>query len=126
MPTASVQKLFVWEDSGATLMARIVGNDNALVTQASISTITCKIVDTSGVTPTATPSITKTAVIFNALQTDAIWTADSTGYNFKHGILASQLPNGDTTYRVEYKFTPTTGEPFHAVFELTTGNLLGS
>ncbi len=64
--------------------------------------------------------------VFDTLQTDARWTEDSTGYNFRDDLAATKLPSGSTAYRVEYLFSPTVGEDWYVVFELTALDLLGS
>jgi hypothetical protein len=53
--------------------------------------------------------------VYDTLQTDARWTKDSTGYNFADAIGQAFFPIGDTEYRVEYLFTPTTGATYHWV-----------
>ncbi len=125
----TVLKANVFEDSGAALMARVVGNDATLVTQAAIASIDCKVFDAvAGGNPLAEPAVTVADSVFDTLQTDDRWTADSTGYNFRHDLPASALADGGKTYRVEYLFTPNAGlgEPFFVVFELTAVNLLTS
>lgn len=119
----------IYENSGAVLMARATGNSGAAVTQASLSSITYKVFDASSTTPytaIASGTLTIGSVIFDTLQTGAPWTADSTGYNFLWTAPASAFANLSSglnpdqhTYRVEILFTPTSGEVFWAVFELT-------
>lgn len=122
----------VFEDSGASLMARIKGGDGANITQASISSIAYSVFSlstTNGVTTgteTTTGTLTVSDVVFDTLQTDARWGKDSTGYNFRWDVPASVLANGDTTYRIEIKFTPTSGEAFHVVAEVETVGLYRS
>ncbi len=111
----------VFEDGGATCMARIIGQAGVAITQASLTSIGCKVFDLGGATPDtpiATSSLTISSVVFDTLQTDARWTYDTTGYNFLHAHAAATFPSGDTRYRVEYLFTPVSGAAFFAVFEL--------
>lgn len=125
MPTVGSTKAFVWEDSGASFMARVVGNDAANITQASITGITCKVFDSSG-TSVATPSITVANVVFDTLQTDARWTVDGTGYNFLHAMPDTVFTTGGETYTVEYMFDPASGSDFPCVYEVPARALLGS
>lgn len=127
-------------NAGVALMARIRGNNHALVTQASLSSITYTVYNVQPVvdgTGSATVVTTSTAltipsVIYDSLQQqDGLWVKDgpgnlgpdgSWGYNFKTVIPASNFTvaaSGDR-YRVDVKFTPTSGEPFRLPFEFTT------
>lgn len=125
MPAPSIHRATVFEDSGASCMARIVGNDAANATQASITGITYSVYngDTAIIEDSA---LTVATVVFDTLQTDARWTEDSTGYNFRHDLPATTFPTGDAVYRVEYVFNPVSGEDFAVVFELTALNVMGS
>ena len=126
MPSATITTGTVFEDSGASLMARVVDNDGTDITQSDITTIKYSVFDVSDPGAASNTGLNVSDVVFDTLQTDARWTKDSTGYNFRHDLPASALPEGDHVYRVEYKFTPASGEVFHVVFELATKNLLGS
>ena len=119
--TAKATQGECWEDGGSTNMTRQRGAAGALITQASLLTITYSVFDVSSATPdTAVDSgpVTIASSVFDTLQTDAIWTEDSTGYNFKHTIGASVLATPNHIYRTEYKFTPVSGEVFWKVFEV--------
>lgn len=122
MKPTDIIKATVWEDGGATNMARLKA-DGANVTQSVISSISYSVFDLDGSSPgTAVDSgsLTVANVIFDTLQTDGRWTADDTGYNFRHTIGASTLAEGNRRYLVEYIFTPSSAEVFPAVFELHT------
>lgn len=111
----------IWEDAGATLMARIVGQDGSNITQASLTAITCKVFDLNSATPdtaVSTPSITIADVVFDTLQTDSRWSFDTTGYNFRHSPSSANFSAGDHRYRIEYKFDPVSGDDFFVVFEV--------
>ena len=128
MPTqAQVWKCEAFEDAGLALMARVYGNSAVAITQASLSGITYTVIDkTTLAVVVASTALTVSSVVFDTLQTDARWVKDSTGYNFRHDLAAAALPDGDSTYRVEYTFTPTIAAVFKLVFEVATVNLLGS
>lgn len=121
MSASDIIKAVVWEDSAPTLLARIKKADGNYVTQAALTSITCKVYDLQGTTPdtaTATPTVTIASSIFDTLQTGGMWTADSTGYNFSHTQESTIFANGDHTYLVEYLFTPTSGGAWWVVFEV--------
>lgn len=116
----------VYEDSGFSLMARIYGQAATPITQSTISSVALKVFDVSSSTSVATATPVVATCIFDTLQTDAYWTKDATGYNFRYSTLASQVPNGGSRYRFEFTFTPTSGAVFPVVFEVPTMDLYGS
>lgn len=101
-----------WEDGAAVLMARVTDVNGDLVVQADISSISLIVEDKAikGTAVGASPyTITVSDVIFDTIQTPTnkpIWTADSTGYNFRYDTLAAQMPDGNKTYVFEFWFTP--------------------
>lgn len=111
-----------------TLMDRIYGNSNVLVTQASITSITYTVYlmstdyptdeDTkTAVTGHSAITVTKTSAVFDALQTGGTWTdsEDATGYNFKHQVDVSVnacFATAGRYYKVVYTFTPASGQKF--------------
>lgn len=115
----------VFEDSALFLMGRGRAPGAAYMLQADISAINLQVYQKgrpATIIDAQDPS--PAAVIFDALQTDARWTKDATGYNFRYQTLVTQLPRGNRTYVFEFKFTPTAGGPvFHAVFEVPTLDL---
>lgn len=108
----------IWEDGGASFMARIVGNDAVAITQAAITAITCAVVNAVTLASVATPTIAVASTVFDSYQTDARWTVDTTGYNFRHDMPASSFATGDTTYEIDYLFDPVSGENFPVVFRV--------
>lgn len=119
MPQATVFQAHVFEDGGAILMARVVGNAAAAITQASLAGITYSVHDlTADAAVVTSTALTVSAVVFDTLQTDALWTKDATGYNFKHAIGPSAFPTGKRKYAVEYLFDPASGNDFWVVFHL--------
>ena len=107
-------------------MGRVLGNDGAYLTQAVTSSITYLIHDITAGADIASGSLTVSSVIFDTLQTDGRWTEDDTGYNFGHAVQAAWFATPDHTYRVEYKFTPSSGQVFWVVFELMTSAIYTS
>ena len=119
-------KGYVNEDGGAIFLARVLGAAGTAINQASISSITVKVFDLDVTDPDTSvynATLTVSAVVFDTLQTDAIWTEDSVGYNFKHAMSASAFPTGDHNYRIEYKFTPASGEIFWVLYEVFATNV---
>jgi len=119
----------IWEDGGATPLARVTGADGAAITQASLTSISYKVFDLNSTTPStavATGTVTIATSVFDTLQTDAIWSEDTSGYNFKHTIASTVFTTGGHAYRVEYLFTPASGQPFWVVFELHTHEVMTS
>ena len=110
----------IYEDSGLTCMARIQGADASYITQATTSAITLAVFKNANTTATYTASLTVADVIGDVLQTDARWSLDSTGYNFRYSVVASVFDAGDATYRLEFKFTPTTGSQYWVIYEIDT------
>lgn len=113
----------IWEDSAATLMARVVGADGSYITQAGMTGISYKIFDLNSATPdTAIKSdnLVVANVVFDALQTDARWTEDATGYNFRwtQPADASVWATGGHRYRQEILFNPVAGDDFWLIYEL--------
>ncbi len=106
-------------------MSRVKGLSGSYITQASLSAITCKVYNNVGTLVTS-PTVTISSSVFDTLQTtDSRWTRDTTGYNFLFTIPAAAFPSVGL-YRVEFKFTPATGDPFHMVVRVHVLNLLQS
>lgn len=124
MAAIDIIKATIWEDSGCQIMARIVGNDAANIVQADITSITLDVYDQSSDTQTVTDeALTVASVVFDTLQTDARWTVDATGYNFRHTAEAAKFPTGGSRYRLEYNFNPASGENFIMVAEITAKSI---
>ena len=110
----------IYEDTGVTCMARIVGADSTAITQSTTSAITLAVFKNASTSATYTASLTVADVVFNTLQTDGRWNLDSSGYNFRYSAIASIFADGDATYRLEYKFTPTSGSQYFVIYEIDT------
>lgn len=129
-------------NAGVALMARIRGNSHALVTQASVTSITYSVwdvqayLDSNGETDATavvtTTSMTVSAVVFDALQqSDGLWTKDGPGrlgpdlawgYNFKFVVPAVSftVARSGHRHRVDVLVTPVSGEQFRLPFEFDT------
>ncbi len=118
----------VLEDGAALCMARVQGLDAVNITQASLAVggLTGKSIRMDDPTIIIGLTLVITTNIFDALQTDARWTVDALGYNFRHIVPASALSAGAKQYSVEYIFTDTNGDTFPVVFEITTKPILTS
>ena len=125
-----------FEDSGVSLMARVYGHAATVITQATISSITYTVTEhdtqenaedgANGTSIITSTSLTVSAVVFDTLQTDARWTKDSTGYNFRYDSVAADRTNGGVWHRYEVKFTPSSGAVFHAIWIVESKQLARS
>ena len=122
MPNATDTNGTVFVGGTCALLARVLGFDAEPIQQADLSAIVYTIyqlddADATARTPVAghtAVSLAVTDVIFNSLQTDAVWTTDATGYNFLHVVDITSHPAftlAQERYLVEYKLTPTSGQP---------------
>jgi hypothetical protein len=123
--SAKIVSATVWEDATAVMLARLLGADGDEVVQADISSIACKVFDSSGVQIVA-PSIVVSSVIYETLQTGSEWTVDSLGYNFRHALPTTAFPTGGETYIVEYVFTAADGSVFPVVYKAKALGLYSS
>src|SRR5438552_2294404 len=103
----------ILENSSVTLLARVRDNAGALITKVAISSIAAKVFNRTTGDLVATNLLDKNTCVFDTLQTDSRWTADSDGYNFAATLSGTNFPDGNVTYRVEIKATPTSGDPFY-------------
>jgi hypothetical protein len=119
---AEAQDIFgtAFKNGSATFLARIVGNDGACLTPAGVAAAEYSVYllddrDPDGRTAVeghSAVSLTVNDVLYGALQTDALWTVDSIGYNFKHVLEVAAHPAfaiAGRRYLVEYTLTPTSG-----------------
>ena len=110
-----------FKNGSATLLARIVGQDGANILQADVYTIkyTAYLLDDQD-SDSRTPvdghtdmSLTVANIIFDTLQTDATWTVDEYGYNFRHLLDVSvdqAFAVAGRRYLIEYQLTPVAGQ----------------
>ena len=112
-----------------TCLARVVGEDATVISQATISTATYSVFllddddpdSRTVVTGHNGASLVVASIIFNSLQTDARWTADSTGYNFRHTVDVSSnnaFAVAGRNYLVEYLLMPASGQVIIVRFRL--------
>ena len=106
----------VREGSGFTYLTRAKGTDGASITQASLTSIACKVTDVSTGVIT-TPTVTIAMSVFDTLQTDARWTLanpdDTTGYNFRFDIAPASIPTGGKLYEIVFTATPAVGNAYN-------------
>jgi len=120
---------------GITLMDRVQGNGGANITQSDITSIAYTVTrygskeeaedEDSGTVTISSTALTKTTVVFNALQTASPWdsTADATGYNFRYDSPAADRPDtatGVTWDRYNVTFTPASGAAFRVCWVVET------
>ena len=111
----------IWEGTSPTLMARVLNSSGNPISQAGTTSVAYSIFDTSRASKViGSGTRTVGAVIYDTYQDDDAWSVDSIGYNFRDTPAASNFPIGGRTYRVEYKITPSSGDPYYVVFEVTT------
>lgn len=125
MPKPTIHKFTFWEGSPPLLMSR-EEKAGANIAQADISSISYAIFSVVGstVTSVATGTLTVANVVYDALQTGAPWTEDTTGYNFRWDVAASVYTFvGGVKYRFQVVFNPASGEDWPAVFEGNCKNL---
>jgi hypothetical protein len=119
----------VWEDSGYTVLARILGHDGAAITQSDVSgTIAWTIAERSApATEVTNGTVVVADTVFDTLQTaDSRWSRDTTGFNFAAAMGVDTVPTGNKTYHLRYTFTPSGGGAVYRFpVVVKTRNLLG-
>lgn len=94
----------VFAKSTFPVLARLVDQDGEPVTQAGVDSISWAAYPEAGGDAEATGTLTPSNVIYDTLQTDAIWTKDDIGFNFRH-VVASSVFTTAGTWRIEYIVT---------------------
>ena len=123
----------------ATLLTRIEGWDGTPITTNEVAGIVYSIYELDPADPdsrtvvTGHDEVTLTVadVVFDSLQTDARWTEDDTGYNFRWPLDGSQIANFDVAsgasqtkrYRAEAILTDTNGDKIVLVWQLSVTNV---
>ena len=102
-----------------TALARVVDTSVSPITQSGVSAIsyTINLVNSDGsfspVTDHTGVSLDPTVVVTDTLETDGLWSVDTTGYNFRHVVDISTNPAfalAGRTYLIVYTITPTVGQ----------------
>ena len=110
-----------FKNGSVTFLARIVGQSGGNVLQTDLNTVKYAVYlldDQNSDSRTAVAGHTDVTlpvadVVFNTLQTDAIWTVDTIGYNFRHVLDVSAhqaFTVAGRRYLVEYRLTPVVGQ----------------
>jgi hypothetical protein len=116
---AEAQDIFgtAFKNGSATFLARTVGNDGAHLTPAGVTAVKYSVYllddrdpdERTAVEGHSAVSLTVNEVLYGSLQTGALWTVDSLGYNFKHTLEIAEHPAfavAGRRYLVEYTLTP--------------------
>lgn len=146
MPLGLITAQAVPGNAGVILMARLIGQFWALVTQASLASIAYQVTDLTvpgtytTIVSLGNGTIPVSTSIFDSLQQqDQTWTKDSAanpappppqgdgryGYNFRFVLPPSSVPGGKRL-QVDVVFTPVAGQPFRVQFQFTTLPTYGS
>lgn len=111
--SASADSVCVARGDTPALLARIEGrdgNDSSPIVQSDVSSIRYTVVDLDdGDRESVGGTLNKTDVIFNTLQTGAIWTVDDVGFNFLHELPAEAIDQDDHRFVAEYTVELTSG-----------------
>jgi hypothetical protein len=111
----------VHKNGTGTFLARVVGAGAAAVARDDVAAVHYSVYllddqDPDGRTAVsghADVALTAAEVLFSPLRTDALWTTDATGYNFKHTLDVLAHPAftlAGRRYLVEYHLTPASGQ----------------
>ncbi len=125
MTATDITRYKVLEGTTGQNIAKMTGNDGALILQADVTSIERKTFDLDSTTPdtaveTSAPVVA--SVIFDTLQNDSRWTEDALGYNFLDIVASTILIEGGHRYKVEYYFTMAAGGPIAKFYEITVVN----
>lgn len=119
----------VFSNCTATFLARIVDESGISLTISDINSVNYTIYLLDDQTPTTRTAVTGheqislqvSSVMFNTLQTNRIWSMDTTGYNFRHTLdtdnsIAFPIPN--RYYLIVYQIVPANGVPINIHFRV--------
>jgi hypothetical protein len=110
--------------SAFSVMGRLHAAGSNL-TQSTTSSITWAAYAASGGSAIASGTLTVSAVVFDALQTDGRWSLDSTGYNFRHDIGTTTFTTGGE-YVIQYTVTPSGGNAVIVQVSVSVKGVFGS
>ncbi|MEM8864179.1 MAG: hypothetical protein AAGF31_01380 [Planctomycetota bacterium] len=119
----------VYKNSTAVLFARVVDADGTPVQPTDIASIQYTInerIDNRAEVGDPVPGheasgLTVSEVFFDTLQTDANWSVDAEGYNFRHEIDVTSneaFPKAGVSYQVRYQLQPAVGQKIVFRFQL--------
>jgi hypothetical protein len=97
----------VFTNSPFTILLRVHVAGSA-AKKADLSSISFRAVHETNGQSVVTGSLTVSSVISDTLQTGAMWSTDSTGYNMTHNVSGSALTEPGV-YSFEYSVTPAGG-----------------
>jgi hypothetical protein len=126
---ASYTQAIAHRNGSLLLLARIVNWDNAAIQQADVASIsyTVRLIDEDDEYTTTVVSghdgvaIAVADAIYDTLQTDSVWSVDSTGYNFKHQLDVSSnqaFATRGRAYFVDVAITPVSGQVIRATWRV--------
>lgn len=126
-----IAKAIILENSTAVCMARVRKSDGTYVVQSDLTSVTANVYNLRDHSLAGTPTTTVAGTVYDSLQTtDARWLAaggDSVGMNVAVTVDGSLLDVGNTTYQVEAKFLPASGNnAFYVVWQLQTKDILSA
>lgn len=118
-----------FKNGSVTLLARVVGAGGQDIVQGDLNAIKYTVYLLDDQKPDSRTAVAHhdrvalsvTDVVFNVLQLDPIWTADATGYNFRHVLDVAAHPAfaiAGRRYLVEYQLTPAFGQVILVRFRL--------
>jgi len=120
--TAAADILCVAFKGGSlTVLARVLGGNAVAIVQADVSAIeyTAWLLDEAdpddraAIAGHTAKSVDKTGAIFDTLQSDALWTVDAIGYNFRHvlDVFSDQVFTiAGRRVLLEFTITPAVGQ----------------
>lgn len=125
MTQAKIYRGTCFEGVPKVLMARVQGAAATNITQATVTALSYTvdqydseddaIADANATSVATSTNLTPvSSYVYDSLQTDNDWQADTTGYNFKFTAPAASFPVGNKWVRVEAWVDPTSGEDFPA------------
>jgi hypothetical protein len=112
----------VYEGEDVPVVDRVYRTPDALILVANVASITLRIFDRETVGFIHEEDITPGDAFSDVLRTDAWWTRDGTGYNFRHIyrpedtiMVASMRLDGGHRYRFEYRVEEVDGRVHYIV-----------
>ncbi|MEM6329101.1 MAG: hypothetical protein AAF790_02515 [Planctomycetota bacterium] len=121
MPNAQDTPGAVFKNGAAILLARVVGADGQAITASDLSSIRYSVLELDECRPNTSVvvpgpdgvAIAAAPTVFDTRQTDALWTVDAAGYNFRHELDVATndaFPKAGVAYQVRYEMTPVSGQ----------------